>query len=66
MQMNGQNKFEVHILKNVARMTNYLLKMGQDATFVRTLNGHNSVICHPILTSYNTEMVNLLRRIEWR
>ena len=37
----GQNKFEVHILQNVAKMTNYLSKMGHDATFVRTLNGHN-------------------------
>ena len=25
-------------------MTNYLPKMGQDCTFVRTLNGHNSVM----------------------
>ena len=33
----GQNKFEVHILQNVTRMTNYLPKMGQDATFARTL-----------------------------
>ena len=27
----GQNKFEVHILQNVAKMTNYLPKMGQYA-----------------------------------
>ena len=33
---NGQNKFQVQILKNVAKMTNYLPKMGQDATFART------------------------------
>ena len=37
-----QNKFEVHILNNVAKMTNYLPKIGQDATFVQTVNGHNS------------------------
>ena len=53
----GQNKFEVHILKNVAKMTNYLPKMGQDATFARTLNGHNSVIFHPILTFDHTKMI---------
>ena len=28
----GQNKFEVHILQNVAKMTNYTSKIGQDAT----------------------------------
>ena len=38
----GQNKFEVHILKYVAKITNYLPIMGKDATFVQTLNGHNS------------------------
>ena len=45
-------------------MTNYLLKMGQDATFAQTLNGHNSVIFHPILTIDQTKMMNLLRVIE--
>ena len=43
----GQNKFEDHILKNVAKITNYLPKMSQDATFGRTLNGHTflALIC---------------------
>ena len=33
----GPNKFEVHSSKNVA-------KIGQDATFAPTLNGHNSAV----------------------
>ena len=40
----GQNTFEVHTSKNVAKMANFRPKIGQDATFAPTLNGHNSVI----------------------
>ena len=60
----GQNKFKVDILKSVVKMTNYLPKMGQDATFARTLNGHNSVIFHPILTFDHTKMISSSRQIE--
>ena len=53
-----QNKFKVHTLENVTKMTNYLPKMGQDATFAQTLNDHNSVIFHPILTFNHTKMIS--------
>ena len=43
-------------------MTNYLPKMGRDATFLGILNGHNSVIFHPIFTIDHTKMISLLRR----
>ena len=35
---------KVHISQNVAKMANFGPKIGQDATFAPTLNGHNSVI----------------------
>ena len=60
----GQNKFEVYILKNVAKMTNYLPKMGQDTTFARTLNGHNLAFLHSILTNH-AKMISSSRQIEW-
>ena len=47
-----QNKFEVHISKNVRP------KIGQDATFAQILNGHNSTVFHPILTFDNTKMIS--------
>ena len=53
-----QNKFAVHILQNVAKMTNYLPKMGQGATFARTLNGHNSVIFHSIMPFDHTKIIS--------
>ena len=40
----GQNKIEVHISKNVAKMANFWPKTGQDTTFAPTLNLHNSAI----------------------
>ena len=40
----GQNRFEVHISKNVAKMDNFRPKIGQDTTFAPTFNVHNSVI----------------------
>ena len=59
MQMMGKTNFEVHILKDKVRMANYLPKMGKDATFAWTLNGHNSVNFHPILTvEINTKMMS--------
>ena len=39
----GQNKFEVPISKNVARMANFRPKLGQDAIFAPTLNRHNFI-----------------------
>ena len=46
----GENKFKVHNLKNVAKMTNFWSKIGQDTTFAPNFSGHNSAIFHPILT----------------
>ena len=43
-------------------MTNYLPKMGQDVTYARTLNGHNSVIFHPSLTFEHTKMISSSRQ----
>ena len=40
----GQNKFQVHISKNVTKMANFRPKIVQDATFAPTLNEHNSEI----------------------
>ena len=37
----GQNKFEVHISKNVAKMAIFWPKIGQDATFAPSLNEYN-------------------------
>ena len=39
-----QNKFEVRISKNVAKMANVWPKIGQDATFASNSNGHKSAI----------------------
>ena len=60
-----QNKFEVHLLQNLAKLANYLTRMGQDATCVQTLNGHNSLICRPILTFDHTNMISSSIQIEW-
>ena len=40
----GQNKFEVHVSKTMAKIANFQPKIGPDVTFAPTLNGHNSVI----------------------
>ena len=42
----GKNKFEVDILKNVA-------KIGQIPLLSLHFNGHNSIIFHPILTFFD-------------
>ena len=53
-QKDGQNKFEVHISKNIAKIANFQPKIGQDANFAPTLNGHNSVKLHFIPSSFCT------------
>ena len=55
---NRQNKFEVHISKNVAKMAILWPKIGQRHFGARASHGHNLAIFHQILTSS-------LRRIEW-
>ena len=62
---NGQNKFEVHITKNVAKMAILWPKIGQRHFGARASHGHNLATFHPILTNEYTKMTNSLRRIEW-
>ena len=40
----GQDKFEVHMSKNMAKIANCQPKISQDATFAPTLNGHSLAI----------------------
>ena len=53
-----QIKFEVHISQNVAKMTSFQPKIGQDATFAHSLYGHNSAIFYSILTIDYTKMTS--------
>ena len=62
---NGQNKFEVHISKNVAKMAILWPKIGQRHFCARASHGHNLAIFHQILTNEHTKMTSSLRRIEW-
>ena len=62
---NGQNKFEVHISKNVAKIAILWPKIGQRHFGARASHGHNLAIFHPILTNEHTKMTNSLRPIEW-
>ena len=62
---NGQNKFEVHISKNEAKMAILWPKIGQRHFGARASHGHNLAIFHQILTNEHTKMTSLLRRIEW-
>ena len=62
---NGQNKFEVHISKNVAKMAILWPKLGQRHFGARASHGHNLAIFYPILTNEHTKMTSSLRRIEW-
>ena len=62
---NGQNKFEVHISKNVAKMAILWPKIGQCHFGARASHGHNLAIFHQILTNEHTKMTSSLRRIEW-
>ena len=48
----GQNKVEVDILKNVAKIANLRLKIGQIPLLSVDINWYNSVIFHPILTFF--------------
>ena len=48
----GQNKFEVDILKNVAKIANLRPKIGQIPLLSLDINRHNSIIFHPILTFF--------------
>ena len=43
-------KIEVDILKNVTKIADFRLKIGQIPLLSQNINGHNSVILHPILT----------------
>ena len=61
----GQNKFEVHISKNVAKMAIVWPKIGQRHFGVRASHCHNLAIFHQILTNEHTKMTSSLRRIEW-
>ena len=61
----GQNKFQVHISKNVAKMAVLWPKIGQRHFAARTSHGHNLAIFHPILTNEYTKMTISSRRIEW-
>ena len=61
----GQNRFEVHISKIVAKMANFCSQINPDATFAATLNGHNSAIFDPILTFDHTKITSSSRGIEW-
>ena len=62
---NGQNKFEVHISKNVTKMAILWPKIGQRHFGARASHGHNLAIFHQILTNEHTKMTSSLRRIEW-
>ena len=52
---NGQNKFEVHISKNVAKMAILWPKIGQRHFGARASHGHNLAIFHQILTNEHTK-----------
>ena len=64
INVNGQNKFEVHISKNVAKMAILWPKIGQRHFGTRASHGHNLAIFHQILTNEHTKMTSSLRRIE--
>ena len=59
----GENKFKVNISKNMAKVANFRLKIGQDTISAPFLNGPNLVIFYPILTFDPTKMINLSRRM---
>ena len=48
----GQNKFKVDIPKNVAKIAKLRPKIGQIPLLSLDINGHNSIIFHPILTFF--------------
>ena len=65
--IDGQNEFEVHISKTMAKIASFQPKIliGQDATFAPNLNGHNSAIFCPLLISHHAKMISSSRRIEY-
>ena len=56
----GQNKFKVHISKNVAKMAILWPKIGQRHFGARASHCHNLAIFHQILTNEHTKMTNSL------
>ena len=58
----GQNKFEVDILKNVAKIANLRPKIGQIPLSSLNINGHNSINFYPILTLFTLNC--LFSRVE--
>ena len=62
------NKFEVDILNNVTKIAN-LRSTVQNRPYMPLLslniNGHNSVIFHPILTYFIFKLLAFSRRFEW-
>ena len=64
IKINGQNKFEVHISKTVAKMAILWPKIGQRHFGARASHCHNLAIFHQILTNEHTKMTSSLRRIE--
>ena len=61
----GQNKFEVHISKTKAKIANFKSKIGQDATYFLTLNGHNLAKLYLILFKISVFDPFLLRGLRW-
>ena len=61
----GQNKFEVHISKNEAKMAILWPKIGQRHFGARASHGHNLAIFHQILTNEHIKMTSSLKQIEW-
>ena len=55
----GQNKFEIDILNNVAKIANLRPKIGQIPLLSLDINWHNSIIFHPILTFFITNCLFL-------
>ena len=59
----GQNKLEVCISNIMAKMAKKWSKNGCAATFGQSLDGHNSVILHPIWTNDPTKMISSYRYV---
>ena len=59
-----QNKFEVHISKNVAKMAILWPKIGQRHFGARASHGHNLAIFHQMLTNEHTKMTSLKCSVE--
>ena len=64
-RIDGQNKLEGCISKNMAKMAKKWLKISRAATFGQSWDGHNLVILHPIWTFDPTKIISSSRRIDW-